>query len=563
MTYCSNIKGVEEFIDICVQRGMEHIIISPGSRNAPLTISFARNENIKTTVIVDERSAAFFALGIAQQTRKPVGILCTSGSALLNYAPAVSEAYHQGIPLMVISADRPAMWVNQDDSQTINQDNIFCNIVKASYNLPTNILVDEDSVYFNRICNEAFMKMFQFKNGPVHINFPLKEPLYDFKEKSSYSQRIIRQINPMPIISPEDLLYLRDCFSSTKKILIVVSLQYPSVELNEALVLLSLQKNVVVICENVSNISGGKIIPCIDKIISTIKDEECLDFKPDLLINFGGALISKMLKSFLRTNKPKQHWYVAENDKFVDTFLSLSVHINLNPENIFPLLAKNISSSQSNYNLLWEKRYTKIENKHKEYFLDIKWSDMQAFDSILKTMPSNTNLHLANSSVVRYAQLFNTNKCWHVNSNRGVSGIDGCTSTALGASYVNDKLTCLITGDLSFFYDSNALWNKYIGRNFRVIVINNGGGGIFRFIKGPSELNELEKYFEHVQDINIDKIAQTFGLDYLRADNKSELDHVLEGFYEDAPRAKILEIVTPRKYNSEVLKNYFKSLKTI
>lgn len=563
MTYCSNIKGVEEFINICVQKGMEHIVISPGSRNAPLTISFARNKKIKTTVIVDERSAGFFALGIAQQTRKVVGLLCTSGSALLNYAPAVSEAYHQGIPLLVISADRPSQWVGQDDSQTIKQDNIFQNIVKASYNLPDCQTDSGLSIFFNRMCNEAFMKIYELKNGPVHINYPLNEPLYDFKEQSGKQERIIQQINPDSRIADDDLQYLKSCVQENKKILIVASLYYPNRDLNDALNHLSKQNNIVVISETVSNISGKDILPSIDKLITTIKEDEKEDFKPDLIINFGGPIISKMLKQFIRDNKPENHWYIAQEDKFVDTFLALSLHINLKPEDIFPLLSVDLKASDSSYKLLWHNRDASVNILHNKYIGNINWSDMQAFNLIFKSLPDNINLHLANSSVVRYAQLFRTSNVMQINSNRGVSGIDGCTSTALGASYVNNKLTCLITGDLSFFYDSNAMWNKYIKANFRIIVINNSGGGIFRFIPGSSDVDELEEYFEHVQDYSIDKIAETFGFDYLRADNKEQLDIALSEFYEQGEKAKILEIKTPRKLNSQVLKNYFISLKNI
>ncbi|MBN2598595.1 MAG: 2-succinyl-5-enolpyruvyl-6-hydroxy-3-cyclohexene-1-carboxylic-acid synthase [Marinifilaceae bacterium] len=558
----SDIKGVKELIDICWAKGMEYVIVSPGSRNAPLSISFAKDDRIKSLVIVDERSAGYFALGIAQQTRKPVGLVCTSGTALLNYGPAVAEAFYQRLPLVVISADRPVEWIGQDDSQALPQVNVFGQFVKASYQLPLDANNQDECWYLNRMVNEALSKAQSGRLGPVHINFPLREPLYGVKPYPNSIERVIGKINSVDELSAGTISSIAAIVNSNQKIVILAGLLHPQAELNELLAELAQNKNVVILTESVSNLHNKEFLPCIDRVICSIKDEELDHFKPDLLINFGGPLVSKMVKSFLRNNKPKEHWFVGKEDHFIDTFKNLTSHIDVSPLAFFKQLLPLIKPSGSNFSGYWKSRDTEVSDIHADYLSKIEWSDLKAFEQILSEIPEGGNLQLANSSVVRYAQLFKTSGTLTYNSNRGTSGIDGCTSTAAGAALVNGKTTTLITGDISFFYDSNALWNKYLQPNFKIILINNGGGGIFRFISGPSGVDELEEYFETVQDYKAGKLAETFGLDYFYADNEEEVNSILPNFYAVSNRAAILEIKTPRTVNDQVLINYFKTIKS-
>ncbi len=558
----SDIKGVKELIDICWAKGMEYVIVSPGSRNAPLSISFAKDDRIKSLVIVDERSAGYFALGIAQQTRKPVGLVCTSGTALLNYGPAVAEAFYQRLPLVVISADRPVEWIGQDDSQALPQVGVFSQFVKASYQLPLDANNQDECWYLNRMVNEALSKAQSGRLGPVHINFPLREPLYGVKTYPNSMERVIGKINSVDELSSNTIESIADIINSNQKIIIIAGLLHQQIELNELLAELAQNKNVVILTESVSNLHNKEFLPCLDRVICSIKDEEIDNFKPDLLINFGGPLVSKMIKTFLRDNKPTEHWFIGKEDHFIDTFKNLTSHIDVSPLAFFKQLLPLIKPSDSSFSEQWKFRDAAVSEIHADYLKDIEWTDLKAFEQILKAIPEGGNLQLANSSVVRYAQLFKTSGTLTYNSNRGTSGIDGCTSTAAGAALVNGKTTTLITGDISFFYDSNALWNKYLQLNFKIILINNGGGGIFRFISGPSGVEELEEYFETVQDYKADKLAETFGLDYFYADNEEEVNNVLPDFYAANTRAAVLEIKTPRTVNDQVLINYFKTIKS-
>ncbi len=557
----SIIKGAKELVEICVAKGMKHVILSPGSRNAALSISFARNPQIKSLAIVDERSAAYFALGIAQQTRKPVGLVCTSGTALLNYGPAVAEAYYQRLPLVIISADRQAEWIGQDDGQTIPQIGLFSEMLKASYQLPLDANNLEECKHLNRMTNEALSKSQSGRMGPVHLNFPFREAFYELRKYLKTNKRIIRKISPGDQICQTEIQLLAKRFNQSEKILILAGLLHPQPELNELLNKLSKNPNVIVLTESVSNLHGTNFLPCIDRVICALQEHELKDFQPDLLISFGGPLISKMMKNFLRKTTIEEHWFIGIEENFIDTFQKLSSHINITPKAFFFQLLPFVCHTQSEYSNLWKKRNLKVENIHHSYLKHVQWSDLKAFEVILKSLPKKGNLQLANSSVVRYAQLFNATKQITCNSNRGTSGIDGCTSTAAGAAFVNKTTTTFITGDIGFFYDSNALWNKHLQGNLKIILINNQGGGIFRLITGPSKIDELEEYFETVQKYRANKLAQAYDLNYFYAENEEETKQILPEFYAKNNKASILEIKTPRKTNDKVLMNYFKTIK--
>uniref|UniRef100_UPI00356AD89E 2-succinyl-5-enolpyruvyl-6-hydroxy-3- cyclohexene-1-carboxylic-acid synthase n=1 Tax=Ancylomarina sp. TaxID=1970196 RepID=UPI00356AD89E len=352
----SDILGVNEIINICVAKGMAHVVISPGSRNAPLTISFARDTRIETPVIVDERSAGYFALGIAQQTGKPVGLVCTSGTALLNYAPAIAEAFYQRLPLVVISADRPQEWIGQDDSQAIDQVNVLQNFVKASYHLPIAYKGTDDLWSINRIMNEALSKSISGRMGPVHINVPFREPLYGEKVNEYKSERIINKLVSKDALSNEAKESLSQEWQASKKILILAGLLPKTEKLNACLSQLAKFKQVVVLTETISNLQDQAFLPCIDRVITSFSDDEIPNFQPDLLINFGGPLVSKKIKSFLRDHTPKKHWFIGKEDTFIDTFQTLSSHIDLSPEAFFEDLLALLTETESTYAEVWKDR---------------------------------------------------------------------------------------------------------------------------------------------------------------------------------------------------------------
>jgi 2-succinyl-5-enolpyruvyl-6-hydroxy-3-cyclohexene-1-carboxylate synthase len=554
-------ESAQLVIASCILNEIEHIVISPGSRNAPLIIGFNRSKNSKILSVVDERSAAFFALGIAQQTRKPVALVCTSGSALLNYYPAIAEAFYSNIPLVVISADRPAHLIDVGDGQTIRQENVFENHMLFSANLGG----END----RELLEKAFQTAIS-KKGPVHINVPFEDPLYEkitaasieeeVEKLKSQSVKIVEKslLKEIPL-EVESLQKFADLWNASSKKMVLVGEHFPDELLQIQLEHLAKDPSVLVLIENTANVSHPKFINSIDKLIFPFEEDELEEFKPDILLTIGGMIVSKKIKEQLRNYKPKHHWH-ADALRAYDTFHCLEHHFKVSPQLFFSQFFFLTKKRESNYQDFWLHKKEFRLQKHQEFMETCAFSDLKVFDTILGTVPDRTQLQLGNSSVIRYAQLFDSNKTWRIFCNRGTSGIDGCTSTAIGAAYASKENTLFISGDISFVYDSNALWNNYIPNNFRIIVINNGGGGIFRFIPGPKESEALD-YFETPHQLTAEHLCKMYHFEYITAKDDTELKKQLASFYEAASQPKVLEIFTPRLENDHILKAYFNNLK--
>lgn len=589
-------RNVRSLVEICAAKGIEYIIISPGSRNAPLNISFNEDTRFKCISVPDERVAGFIALGIGQQTGKPAVVTCTSGTAALNYAPAIAEAYYQQIPMLIVTADRPPEWTNQGNGQTINQTNVFANYIKKSYDLPVGFSHENDEWYSNRMISEAIEQTMRYGVlGPVHINMPFREPLYKMTDYSGQSlPKMIKTLATTPQLTKETLGELTKIWNKSGRILILAGLlplyDGLSRQLCEVLVKLTEKdKRVVVLTEVTANLNHPNFCSSIDRLIETFDyPVETRLFKPDLLITIGHSIISKKVKALLRPNTNDNQpfhrptWHIGMENFHLDTFQSLTHHIPTTPNAFFEQFERTLrcqgspfphgttsnskgidEKSDISYQELWKNRDKVTENAHNAFLKTCKWSDLKAFELILKALPKNTNLQSGNSSAVRYVLLYNHQEHHTHNSNRGVAGIDGCISTAIGAAIVNNRPTTIITGDISFFYDSNAFWNSHLPENLRVILINNGGGNIFRIIKGPSETNQLENYFETHHNLQAKHIAALYDLNYESAASTDSATEALKSFYEKQSngRPAILEIITPRLENDKVLKQYFEFLK--
>lgn len=574
-------------IQLCKAKGIKHIIISPGSRNAPLTIGFTNDAYFKCYSIVDERCAAFFALGIAQQLREPTAIVCTSGSALLNYYPAVSEAFYSDIPLVVLSADRPKHLIGIGDGQTINQKNVFENHILYSANLKLD-LKDEDHItereelpIFKSLENklERFLGLQKdiqtyneeeinnainlavFKNGPVHINIPFDEPLYETVDKLSVSPKVIDVTMKQNTVTDDTIKDCLDYWNSATKKMVLVGVNTPNTIEQKYLDELAKDDSVIVFTETTSNLHHDSFFPSIDQIIAPLSEAEQNELQPDILITFGGLIVSKKIKKLLRKNTPKQHWHI-DVKKANDTFFCLSKHIQCTPNQFFEKFIYKINQNiKSNYKTIWTTIKEKRLRKHAEYLKVIPFSDFTFFDTVLKSIPNSSVLQVSNSSAIRYTQLFTLNKTVDVFCNRGTSGIDGSTSTAIGSAVANTKQTTFITGDLSFLYDSNALWNNYIPNNFRIIVINNRGGGIFRILPGHKNTENFDTYFETNHHLTAEHLCKMYGFEYATVSNTTELQDHLESFYKQDNQPKLLEVFTPKEVNDEVLLNYFEYIK--
>jgi 2-succinyl-5-enolpyruvyl-6-hydroxy-3-cyclohexene-1-carboxylate synthase len=541
-------------ISACYQFKIDTVVISPGSRNAPLTIGFSNHLEIETLSVVDERCAAFFALGIAQQTQKPVAILCTSGSALLNYYPAIAEAFYSNIPLVVISADRPKHLIDIGDGQTIRQENVFANHILFSANLIEN---EKYKTRNAQLIGEA-LQISVSQKGPVHINVPFDEPLY---ETVSELQDFHFPHISMSSLDNSHINYekLSKIWNVAEKKMILVGVNYPDKDLHNLMDLYADDAAVLILTETTSNLHHKKAIDSIDQLIFSLDDKQFQELQPEVLITFGGMIVSKKIKQFLRKYQPKHHWNIDEK-KATNTFFCLSEFIQTKPVNFFSEFNKIITKKESNYQPKWLRYRDEKREKHQQYLLKTAHSDFKVFEQVLESIPNNTNLQISNSAIIRYAQLFSVKDKISIFCNRGTSGIDGSTSTALGAAFASKNQTIFITGDLSFFYDSNALWNTNIPENFRIILINNSGGGIFRIIPGPKSTNAAN-FFETPHCLTAEYLSKMYEFEYQKAFSTETVNKALNGFFEASEKPKILEIFTPSAENDVILKEYFKYIK--
>jgi 2-succinyl-5-enolpyruvyl-6-hydroxy-3-cyclohexene-1-carboxylate synthase len=559
----SDKQGVNMLLHAAKHYGVEHVIIAPGSRNAPLAIAFSRSGHFHCHSIPDERVAAFYALGIALASRKAVIVMCTSGSASINFAPALAEAFYLGAAVIAVTADRPLSWTDQGNGQTIRQEAVFSNFTRGWFNLISEPKDHDDRWYNRRKLSELFNTALHTQPGPVHINVPLNEPLYGTAPQAEETHRFYDLSAQHELPDAGSVKKFAAKVAAARRIMILAGQMIHSDDIAETLQKWAEFANTAVLAETTSNIEGGRIITTIDRLIVSVYDEDQLQaLMPDILITIGGFVVSKKIKALLRKFSPSEHWHISLHDQGLDTYQSLTDEIKAQPDIFLKSLTDEITDrADSNYASLWAELAGTRAARHKDYTGQVYYSDFQVFHHLHSLLPQGICLHMANSSPVRYVQLFGTRADIQYHCNRGTSGIDGCTSTAAGWALARpDKDVVLVTGDMAFMYDSNALWNRSLPQNLKIIIVNNQGGGIFRIIEGPAEAPELEEFYEAHHPANLERMAQVFDLPYYRAVNEGELLQILPRFFAKSGCA-VLEIFTPRYENAGALKAYFQALR--
>lgn len=561
----STIPTAQLIVELCIQNGIEHIVISPGSRNAPLTITFANHPKIKAYSIVDERCAAFFALGMTQRYNAPVAVVCTSGSALLNYYPAVSEAFYSNLPLVVISADRPPHLIDIGDGQTIRQPNVFENHILYSANLKGDVHDSKDLsvLNFNAVETHKALQTSIWNQGPVHINVPFDEPLYGKTGELSIKIPTLNSLKPKQV--DFDTSNFIDSWNSSVRKLVLVGVNLDEQIKDEVLNIFSEDPSVIVMTEITSNVSNKNFFTNIDSILAPIETEENTDelfkaLQPDILVTFGGLIVSKKIKKFLRTYQPKQHFHIDPREAN-DTFFCLTQHFETTVNSFFNSIKSVLKQAESTYFETWNPIRLKTLEFREQYKNEIGFTDFAFYYSLFENLPQDETVHFANSSSIRYANLFDSRREIKAFANRGTSGIDGSTSTAIGYAVASQEPTTLVTGDLSFFYDSNALWNNYIPKNFKIILLNNAGGGIFRILPGNKEEDYFANYFETTHNLNAKHLCEMYKIQYTEAQNLEEVNKELPLFFERNESPQLIEIFTPRLENDKVLLAYFDFLR--
>ncbi len=557
----SNKKHIQQLAAILLAKGISDIVISPGSRSGPLVHTFAGSGKFNCRSIVDERSAGYFALGLAQAKQKPVALVCSSGTATLNLAPAVAEAFYQNIPLVVLTADRPGYWIDQGENQTIRQNNIYRDFCKKEITLPMG--ESEKELWFaGRIINETLNAAVLKTPGPVHINIPMEEPLHDLLDEELPPAKIIEFTEVQSLLLEKELQKLAVVFNQAEKVLILAGQQFPNQQQEKMLAEFSEKTGAVILKEHLANLNSQQFMGSVDILTTSLLSENPEDFRPDLLITFGGSFVSKPLKQFLRKNRPENHWHLSLSGQHYDTYQSLTRVINMDAAGFFAQLSVLVNSKENAWFNRWKAKEQQVNHVREEFISQVDFSDLKVFDIIQKKIPQNSVVHLGNSSPVRYALICDAAKNVKYFGNRGTSGIDGSLSTAVGFASESKKTNTVILGDLSFFYDSNALWNKYIGSNLRVIVIHNGGGNIFSMIKGPGESPAFNEFFFTENKFSAKGIAKAFGLNYLKAEDEMELETALQKFYaQEQKKAVILEVFTDADVNTKAFRELFKRVK--
>lgn len=534
----SDKKSILQLAALLRAHGVRKFVLCPGSRNAAIVQTLTAVEEFACYPVTDERSAGFFAIGLSLQGGGPVAVCCTSGSALLNLHPAVAEAYYQQVPLIVISADRPAAWIGQMDGQTLPQPGVFGSLVKMSVNLPE-VHTEEEEWYCNRLINEALMETAHHGKGPVHINVPIGEPIHSFTTEALPEVRVITRYQGLNVYD-RDYKGLIERLNRYRKRMVVVG-QMNLIYLFEKKYVKALCKHFAWLTEHLGNQTvPGLPIRNFDAALASMEPERMEQMRPDLLITYGGHIVSKRLKEFLRQHPPREHWHVAIDGQVADLYGSLTTVIEMDPFEFLEKIAFLMENNPTNFPMTWENYCRTITPPALPY------SQTTAIGRLITGLPDPSALHLANSSAVRQAQLFPLPTYVEVCCNRGVNGIEGSLSTAIGYAVASNRLNFVVIGDLSFFYDMNALWNGNITPNLRILLLNNGGGEIFHTLPGIPQEGRAHRFITGRHHTCARGWAEERGFRYLTATNGEELETAMTLF--TTPEAQeqplFLEVVT-------------------
>lgn len=555
----------EILTDLLIAHGVTDVFVSPGSRNAPLVESLMSRKELNASVVSpDERTTAFVALGYAAVAQRPVAIVCTSGTAVLDYAPAVAEAFYRRIPLIVISADRPRAWIDQDDSQTLRQNGVIDKIVKRSYDIgPVSFDHRESEWYADREINDALNLALAAPMGPVHLNIHIGSPSVGDLEYRRPTGRI-EVLRSRPDLEVSKARELAERIKSPRKVLIVCAVANPSGRMSKALGRLSEIPNVAVVAESVANVSGRRIIPNPDAALAACPDQEHLyRLIPDVVITLGGAIVSARIKKFLRSCDIAEHWQVGERDVTADCFCRLTMQVQMDPGQFLQQLAAAMQPQRggdSKYSDDWEVASRRGLAVVQSIAAKAPWSDLKAMSVINHLIPRRWNVELSNGTTVRYACILPLAAVHRCGCNRGVSGIDGSTSTAIGAAMAyTGGTTLLITGDMSALYDLGAFGVLTIPDSFRMVVLDNGGGGIFRSIPATRDLacSSAALSIDNMK-LPLSHLAAGFGFEYFEAADETALREVWPAFSE-ARHKSILRVVTPPEADAATYSTLFEN----
>ena len=578
--YC-NKENINILTSLLIEYGVSDAVVCPGSRNAAIVHNLSQCGSIRCRPVTDERSAGFYALGLAQATGRPTVVCVTSGTALLNLAPAVAEAYYQHLPLVVVSADRPVQWIDQLDGQTLPQPDALGRFVRKAVTLPEPDAGSSDSKRYEeeqwlcrRLVNEALHSATCRQPSPVHINVPVTEPLFSFNVAELPQCRRFNVLEKVSFLNHQRELFER--FFHADRPLIVIGQMAAGLISPETIRTLS--QHFVVFAEPLSNPSYLTIH--FDEAIrqlSTMSQDVASQYVPDYIVYVGDTIVSKPTRRWLRSSKAISclitpdaldiHDPLMTLEDIVecpldDTDLLLSSFDNLyeEPEE-FDDDAEIMVHEQSRHAFYssWQQLLYRCA-EHAEVY-EPKFSQMAAvkyFEGQLADLDVDINVHYANSTVVRLATIYAQHYVW---CNRGVNGIEGSLSTAAGFSLATDDMTVCVIGDLSFFYDQNALWNTNLRGNLRIILLNNSGGGIFKQLPGLDSSPVADSMVAARHETTAQGICTQNDIGYLSAKDMGEMQiGIVTLLTRESDRPMVLEVFTDAEDDTKTMADYFASL---
>ncbi len=524
--------------------GLSGVVLSPGSRNAMLCHALKRRCP-DARVVIDERSAAFIALGMAEVSDRPAVMCCTSGTAPLNYAPAIAEAYYSQVPLIALTADRPCHMIDRLDGQTIHQPGIYHNYIKGEWD------ISEESDAGEQIAEACALAM-AYPRGPVHINIRIDLTGIDFPPAYEQIDRLQEEkvwCHALPCIDrDEHLSNPGEWLAGKQYTMIVVGAHRHDARLSALLEQISRRDDCLVVCP-----PTAAARPAPGRCIAMPDITFALDGlpRPDLVISLGGEPLSAPLKGFLRRNEGMDHIAVCQQGR-PDTYDALRMVYHGDEVEILSQLIDALPAGGTDFAPAWLNRECRSADLVNDFLCRSEFTALSAEMALLRSLPAGTVLHLSNGMTVRYAQYAAAAlyRMGDIYCNRGVSGIDGCTSTAIGTAMVTDGRVVLISGDMSAQYDMGALATAGIPDNFRMAVMNNGGGNIFRHVKSTRDYPTCEECLVGPVRLPLEQLAAAYGLAYFRAGDMSSLQAAIPAWLE-VGGAAVLEIVTDGRRDAE------------
>ena len=550
----TNIRSVQILINLLKKHEIKDIVLSPGGSDVPLIHSIETDDYFTCYSVVDERSAAYFTMGLAQESKRIAACICTSGTAVCNYLPGVTEAFYQNVPILVITADKDPYFQGQLETQKIDQTIIFNGVIKKSVSLPL-IKCDDDEWLCNRLINEALLSLRHHGTGPAHINIPITGDTGTFDAMQLPEERCIHITD----LSANDNVWKDFALklSQAKRILIVVgqNINFSSEDIQTLNTFFNIY-NCIYAVEHLSNLDCNGTVytyPLTEMNCSTALNR----LRPDIIISIGNNLAAYILKPFLRANyRSLENWLVTESGEVRDAYKSLTDIFECSVSRFFELMVKFAPDNAKNamkYYQDWN-----IELEAIKLPLEFEFSNFYVAKRLSQVIPDNSLLHLAILNSTRIMQFFKLAKGVRTYSNVGALGIDGCFSTFVGQASATEDLAFLIIGDLSFFYDMNAAGLRSISSNVRIILLNNGGGSEFHFFLGKEKIPTIDKHICAEHNKTAEGWIRSLGYEYYSASTKDEFDDAIVKFGKKSNKQLFMEVFTKMDEDAELTRKMYK-----